>query len=88
MPWYCCSCSSSSGGRVAVEEQEFGAQQAAAFGAVRDRDLRFGERAEIGEHLDAVAVGGAAIGMRGRAFDLLALLARCASVCSAAASAV
>ena len=43
---------------------------------MRHRHLRLGERAEIREHFDANAVGCPAIGMRGRAFDLLALLTR------------
>jgi hypothetical protein len=62
--------------RIALEEQELGAQQATALGTVRHRHLRLGERAEIREHFDANAVGCPAIGVRGRAFDLLALLTR------------
>lgn len=41
---------------VAFEEEEFGAQQPAAFGAVADRGLGVVGRAEIGEGFDADAV--------------------------------
>ena len=59
------------GGAVAFEEQEFGAEEAAAFGAVADRGLGIVGRAEIGERFDADAVLRAAfacgVGERGAA---------------------
>ena len=51
---------------VALEEQEFRAQQPAAFGALGrgQRCIRLGAR-EIGEHFDALAAGEMAIHLRG-----------------------
>ena len=45
------------GRRRAVEEQELGAQQTDALGALGDRLARLGRAADVGEDLDAAAVG-------------------------------
>ena len=56
------------GRRVAIEEQELRAQQAAAFGALRHGRCASATRADVGEDLDARAIGGAAFPLRGATF--------------------
>ncbi len=58
----------------ALEEQELGAQQAAALGALRHGVLRVGVAAgEIREHFDALATGEVALLARGTEFARTAL---------------
>ena len=48
------------GRRLPLQEQEFGAQQAASLGAALDGDPRFVHRTQVGEHGDMHAIHGAA----------------------------